>query len=828
MSETRSTKKIQRVYKQDSLALWLERLAGFFWEDLFSSEELELGRRLYRKGAAKALQVDNDEVTVQMQSRKISIPGVYAVISWMKDTIDVRLSSTEDEQGRALAIAGLYELEELIADTYGSEPLIYEVPPEPLPKKTKPKESLPLPKQLSPWLVCIHPETYGLSAVIQERTVIKAPSNLESRADRLRIMHQLRDHGWTFESTKKQYRLTDTHQIRIFLKELLPDWKGRFNLELTEGIEKMLRAPKRLTAVLGSGFELEMSDGESLLTLAQIKQLRLSKNENKRVFLAKRGWITWDDSVSEAFKQHAELSRHFQDGKWPAYMLFSRFMKRVHLAASLTQAREEWSTREQSVQADLPKWLRPYQAVGVHFLNRVLTMGGHPILADEMGLGKTVQTLALMYAYPDIENRPTLVVCPASVVSVWKDEITRFFPEMQVHILGVSCKLDPTLVNSGSKQRVILASYGQLRRSQENLQTITFGYAVLDEAQFIKNIDSLSAQTCSKIKAAKRIAITGTPIENHPMDLFSIVRFLMPGILGTRTEFERACRKDPVQAVRDLREQLRPFILRRLKNDVLPELPKKSEFVLPCPLTKVQRNAYAALVAEAKTTLGDHWGDPKERMHVLALLTRLRQVCCHPGLLFESMRTITHSSKFEVLIERLSELFENGHSIVIFSQFTELLELLHQALKSHFPDIPQWILTGATHNRSDVVKGFQENKKAAGAMLVSLRAGGTGITLHRADYVFILDPWWNPAVELQAMDRVHRIGQKRPVTIYRLISPGTLEERIEMLKTSKAELSADLLDLDPILSSGVFEHYASLSALIDLADTEVLEERKRT
>jgi SNF2 family DNA or RNA helicase len=444
-------------------------------------------------------------------------------------------------------------------------------------------------------------------------------------------------------------------------------------------------------------------------------------------------------------------------------------------------------------------------------------VGCHGLLADEMGLGKTLQVLTLLATRP-VADKPTLIVCPASVVPVWREETAKFFPELGVDVLKTghdfTSRTDPV---------IWLASYTQLRKHRHLLDAQEFGYAVLDEGQFIKNPDAKITQTCFAVRAKHRLVLTGTPLENRQLDLWSIFRFLLPGLLGSRTGFEAALNADRVVTLDRLRAQLAPFILRRTKNEVATELPPKVEMDLLCPMTDVQRTEYARICTEGLERLGDDVGTAmrEKSFGFLALLTRLRQTCCDPDMLPWLKAPLSDSGKINLLVEKLAEVVGSGHKVVIFSQFVMLLDRVREALVKNFPDLPRYELTGMTLDRLKPVQGFQGAPGAA-VMLVSLKAAGTGITLHAADYVFLLDPWWNPAVEAQAVDRVHRIGQKSTVFVYRMVTAGTIEERIQALKASKKDLFDKLIgglggDFD------LSQHFTSLRGLVQLTAQVVAE-----
>ncbi|HKB92549.1 MAG TPA: DEAD/DEAH box helicase, partial [Opitutaceae bacterium] len=500
-------------------------------------------------------------------------------------------------------------------------------------------------------------------------------------------------------------------------------------------------------------------------------------------------------------------------GTLPPYLIFSLFND-SRIKVTLSPEVESWRQNVLTMPVPpppLPEYLRPYQRRGVEWLHHLAETGCHGLLADEMGLGKTLQVITLLAARP-LAGFRHLVVCPASVVPVWREEIAKFCPELKIEVLKTGH--DFVVI---TEPVVWLASYTQLRKHKHLLDSTEFGYVILDEGQFIKNPDAKVTLACFALRAKHRIVLTGTPLENRQLDLWSIFRFLLPGLLGSRQSFETALTTDRVGTIDRIRKQLGPFILRRTKGEVARELPPKVEMDLLCPLTELQRSEYARICAEGLERLGQDISTAmrEKSFGFLALLTRLRQVCCDPDLLPWLKAPLSESGKLNLLVEKLAEIIGSGHKVVIFSQFVMLLERVRTALDTNFPDLPRYELTGMTVDRQKPVQEFQAAKGAA-AMLVSLKAAGTGITLHAADYVFLLDPWWNPAVEAQAIDRVHRIGQINTVFVYRMVTAGTIEERIQALKASKKEL------FDQIMGSAssdfdLSQHFESLHSLIQLS-----------
>ncbi len=445
--------------------------------------------------------------------------------------------------------------------------------------------------------------------------------------------------------------------------------------------------------------------------------------------------------------------------------------------------------------------LRPYQREGLDFLAYTASLGLGAVLADDMGLGKTLQALAwlLWLGTRQLKAGPSLVVCPASVLHNWEREAQRFTPGMRVLILAGEGR--HALRREISRHDLIVTNYALLRRDLDQLSKVEWSAVILDEAQFVKNPDAAVSRAARALRARHRLALTGTPLENRALDLWSIMAFVNPGYLGARASFVRRFdRADaPPHARRLLAAKLRPVMLRRLKKDVAPELPPRIEERRDCEMTTGQRKLYLAELEVARnvmTQLSARGGLERNRISILAVLTRLRQFCCHPAL--AGGRLDVGSGKFEALFELLEPLLAERHKVLVFSQFVECLKLIAPALRER--GIPYHVLTGQTTKRAEVVSAF-ENDPEPCVFLISLRAGGTGLNLTAANYVVLFDPWWNPAVEAQAIDRTHRIGQDRTVIAYRMLTAGTIEERIWDLQQRKAALARDVLGEDGFAKS---------------------------
>ena len=446
--------------------------------------------------------------------------------------------------------------------------------------------------------------------------------------------------------------------------------------------------------------------------------------------------------------------------------------------------------------------LRPYQRLAVGWFRFLRDLGLGGCLADDMGLGKTVQVLALLeerrFEQKKLDGgpRPTLVVAPNSLVFNWIAEAERFAPKLRVlDYTGTGRAARAGDLGDMGRWDLVVTTYGTLRRDAIKLADVEFDYVVLDEATAIKNASSQAAKAARLMNGRHRLALSGTPIENHLGELWSLFEFLNPGMLGASTAFQRFAKAGRSPEDLDaLSRSLAPFFLRRTKGEVLKDLPEKTEQVILCELGKTERKRYdevrshfrAELLGTGEST-DDIPGDQK--MQVLEALLRLRQCACHPALMDESLMGES-SAKLDELLPRLAELAEKGHKVLVFSQFTSFLKVLRSRLDGL--GLVYEYLDGQTRNRKDKVERFQSDD-ACKLFLISIKAGGHGLNLTAADYVFIMDPWWNPAVEAQAVDRAHRMGQVKPVFAYRLIAKDTVEEKVLELQASKRELAAAVI-----------------------------------
>ncbi len=445
--------------------------------------------------------------------------------------------------------------------------------------------------------------------------------------------------------------------------------------------------------------------------------------------------------------------------------------------------------------------LRGYQRDGLGWLGFLREFGFGGCLADDMGLGKTVQVLAMLQARRAggaRDRRPSLVVAPRSVLQNWADEAARFAPRLEVLVYHGTGRRK--LVASFDDYDLVVTTYAVLRLDVVQLREVAFDWAVLDEAQAIKNASSQVAKASRLLQAKHRLALTGTPVENHLGELWSLFEFLNPGMLGRLPALHgrAGARSLDADSLHTVAHALRPFILRRTKEQVLKDLPEKTEQTLFCDLDRKQRKLYNELRDHYRAQLDARlrsMGLARSKIQVLEALLRLRQAACHPGLLDQD-RVDEGSAKLDLLTAQLDAVLDEGHKVLVFSQFTSLLAILRRQLDRQ--GTVYEYLDGRTRKRKAKVERFQTDP-ACPLFLISLKAGGLGLNLTAADYVYILDPWWNPAVEAQAVDRAHRIGQTRPVFAYRLISRDTVEEKILQLQASKRELAEAIISADQSL-----------------------------
>lgn len=543
---------------------------------------------------------------------------------------------------------------------------------------------------------------------------------------------------------------------------------GGFPPEELEALYQSLLRKRRYHRLAdGRYLELNGSACETLAELSHMLQLSSKKLKNGEVELPAFRALYLDDLLADG-KDGIQVRRD------------SQFRAMVRRFRALSEG-------EYTLPAEMEDVLRPYQQVGFQWLKTLESCGFGGILADEMGLGKTVQMIAFLSTVPKkVTGLGSLVVCPASLVLNWRDELERFAPHLSVSLIMGTAAERRRRMDEGGNADVWVTSYELLRQDIDRYQGSEFYCCILDEGQHIKNRSTQLSRAVKQIDCRQRFVLTGTPIENRLSELWNLFDFLMPGYLFTHSGFLEKLEKPVVksgdqEAIAQLRRLVQPFMLRRLKQDVLKELPPKIEHVHRISLSEEERKIYAA---SAHRTLRSMEAGAQSKLAVLAALTQLRQICCTPELCFENYTG--PSSKLDAAIELCSGMVENGHQILFFSQFTTMLDLVRSRLDALH--ISNFTLQGSTpkEKRAQLVKAF--NAGEASVFLISLKAGGTGLNLTAADVVIHYDPWWNLAAQDQATDRSHRIGQQSRVQVYKLIAEDTIEERIMELQHKKSSL----------------------------------------
>ena len=519
--------------------------------------------------------------------------------------------------------------------------------------------------------------------------------------------------------------------------------------------------------------------GDSLETLLDLKQgLGLTDRQ-----LAK-GQVSLPKYRAMFLDSGLDAGESFQMEKDRAFRALVRNMKTVE-------------DNDFEVPKQLAPVLREYQKKGFLWLKTLYHNGFGGILADDMGLGKTLQVIAFLVSeYQDVEKKRCLIVTPASLVYNWYSEIQRFAPQLPAVMVLGNAQERAELIRGVSERQILITSYDLLKRDMEHYEGISFFYQVIDEAQFIKNHNTQAARAVKEITAGARLALTGTPVENRLSELWSIFDYLMPGFLFAyqrfREEFESPIvQQQDEKSMERLQKMIRPFVLRRLKKDVLKDLPDKLEEEMYACMEGEQQKLYDAHVKRLAMML-DKQTDEEFRtgkIQILAELTKLRQLCCEPALLYEGYTG--GSAKGDMCMDLIRNAVNGGHKVLLFSQFTSMLEILCNQLETE--KITFYTLTGATskEKRKELVESFQKDDTSV--FCISLKAGGTGLNLTAADIVIHYDPWWNLAVQNQATDRAHRIGQKNAVTVYKLVTKGTIEENILKLQEKKSKLAEQLL-----------------------------------
>ncbi len=557
--------------------------------------------------------------------------------------------------------------------------------------------------------------------------------------------------------------------------------------EELEEFFKAIRLKKRYYRLKSGAFiDLQERNGQ-LSTLSWIID-NGKVEENGSVVLPKSAALFLDDMLPRGNRIEKEKS-------------YQKLVEQIH-----SPEKAAWE-----VPTEVHATLRPYQKVGYQWLKTLAFYGMGGILADDMGLGKTLQAILYICSNP---GDKTLIVCPTSLAYNWQEEFERFAPSIRTKIVSGAPEERREAIESIKQEDVLITTYPLIRKDMEWYRSYKFDHMFIDEAQFIKNPNSLSAKAVKSISAAHRFALTGTPIENTLSELWSIFDFVMPGFFPRYGKFSEIYEKpimrgEDTQKMQELKLRIQPFILRRMKKQVLKELPDKTESMRMAEMTGKQRKIYLSYLSRIQEEIrsNDEIQEGSGRIQILSALTRLRQICCHPGTFVENY--LGGSGKLDLLMEQLPDILDGGHSVIIFSQFTSMLSIIARQLEE--TGIAYYYLAGSTKavDRKRYVKEFNEG--LAHVFLVSLKAGGTGLNLVGADTVIHFDPWWNPAVEEQATDRAYRIGQSKKVHVIKYVMKDSIEEKIYQLQRKKKELSDHVID-----AGEVFINHLSKEELLEL------------
>lgn len=625
------------------------------------------------------------------------------------------------------------------------------------------------------------------------------------------VLKLLEDSG--FEQRQGKFILEDEDKVYNFAKNIAPRFTQLGDVYYTKEVKNIfdIKPPSHksvLKSVKGNLLEIDVKFDN--IDTDQVENLLKAVKEKKRYYRLKDGsFISLEDeSIKDLGNVLTDVDKNEIDdnilrvSKYKMLGIMQKFQDKESFPIENTNELRQLIDNVVNLPesklippVSLSKILRNYQTTGFKWMKVLGENGLGGVLADDMGLGKTIQAISFMLSNKD-KGLPSLVVAPSTLVYNWEREIKKFAPSLSTLSIEGNKNQREEKIKQIPKYDIIITSYPLLRNDIDFYTEFDFYSCILDEAQHIKNPISITAKSVKKIKAHTRFALTGTPIENSPGELWSIFDFVMPGYLGLYKSFEQNYQKPILdgdeEALNQLKKLISPFVLRRSKEQVLKELPEKIVTTYTVDLTPAQRKLYNTYLVKTKGELEDRIktvGFEKSRMHIFTGLLRLRQICCHPGVFIENYKG--SSGKIEALEELLGDMVAAGHRILIFSQFTSMLTIIKNMLEKM--NISYAYLDGATKvaERKKIVDQFNQGK--SNVFLLSLKAGGVGLNLTSADTVIHFDPWWNPAVEEQASDRVHRIGQKRKVNVIRLIAKDTIEERIDELQKIKKDLADSVI-----------------------------------
>ena len=650
----------------------------------------------------------------------------------------------------------------------------------------------------------------------------------------------LEEMNFTYDTPLASFKSRITKQFPEKFAEWCKTIPETIKVEMDDNLKSLLADP--VAAAIRFEVVNQEIDWFDLRIVIDVEGVTLTKEQIRSLVSARGGYVRMDDgrwmrleiklddaqrdAVTKLGLDPFDLSG--ETHRMHALQLADPRAAEVFDPKAWQRIKERTAEIKIDVKPDVPSTLhatlRPYQIEGFHFLAYLSVNGFGGILADDMGLGKTIQSITYVlwlredYARRNKQGRrkvvipPVLIVCPKSVLDVWASETAKFAPDVRVLVIRnkEQAGVDDILANYD----MVVINYAQLRVCGEQINAIKWLTVILDEGQQIKNPDSKAAKAAREITAYNRLVLSGTPIENRLLDMWSLMAFAMPGVLGSRAYFKKRFdkRKDS-QSQNRLAARLKPFLLRRTKQQVAKDLPPRTEEEVYAKMEGVQRKLYKAELARIQKALLGVDSDESVKKNSFAILQglmRLRQICCHPGLV-DPKYAHEESAKLNALFYLLDQLREEGHKVLVFSQFVSMLEIIKSRLEAE--QRPYNYLTGQTKDRKAEIMHFQESKEPS-VFLLSLKAGGAGLNLTSASYVVLYDPWWNPAVESQAIDRTHRIGQKNKVIAYRLLTRDSVEEKIRVLQHQKNQLvtnvlgdegfasSLDLNDLQFILAHG--------------------------
>ena len=640
------------------------------------------------------------------------------------------------------------------------------------------------------------------------------------------VREVIQRYGEAYDERQKAMVITDEDKIYDLLTEGIPVFQQLGEVYISDTLKGMQVHPSPKVAVgvsIESGLmQLKMTAGE--MSKEELIDILSRYNKRKKYYRLKDGsFVQKEDSgldILADLKETLQLTDQqlMQESvpvdTYRALYIDQQLRDNTVISSvrdknfrSLIRNMKTVEDNDFEIPTELEPILRGYQKTGFLWLKTLSANGFGGILADDMGLGKTLQVIAVLLA-AKLEGKTgtSLVVAPAALVFNWGEELARFAPQLKVSLIAGSQSERQAKLQTYSDFDVLVTSYDLLKRDIDQYEEKEFLYQIIDEAQYIKNHTTAAAKSVKVIHSQTRYALTGTPIENRLSELWSIFDYLMPGFLygydSFKKEFETPIVKnDDESAMTRLQKMVSPFILRRLKEDVLKDLPEKLEEVRYVKFEDAQQKLYDAQVVHMKEKIAqqDEGEFNKSKLWILAELTKLRQICCSPSLCFENYRG--ESAKAESCMQLIQSAIDGGHRMLLFSQFTSMLALLQAALEKE--GIPYYIITGETskQKRQELVKQF--NSDTTPVFLISLKAGGVGLNLTGADVVIHYDPWWNQAVQNQATDRAHRIGQTKKVTVYKLIARNTIEEKIQKLQEAKQDLAEQIISGDMGQLSGM-------------------------